>query len=117
YSKLAKRSLQMLMSRSRAILASLIIALSAPHGLAQSTFGAIVGTVHDATGATVADAVVRLQNMNENTTREATTSADGAYQVLNLKPATYKITVTHAGFQPVTVSDVQLVARQTVRVD
>jgi hypothetical protein len=84
---------------------------------AQSTFGSIVGTVRDASGAVVADASVRIQNLNENTIRELKSSADGNYEALNLKPASYSVAVSHAGFQSYVATDVELVARQTVRVD
>jgi hypothetical protein len=84
---------------------------------AQSTFGAIIGTVHDSAGGAVADATVRLQNLDENTTREVKTAADVNYEALNLKPATYRITATHPGFQAFSATDLQLAARQTMRVD
>ena len=78
----------MLKGEVRIALAGLILAFGIPvHSLAQSTFGAIVGTVRDATGATVADATVKLENLNESTVREAKTSLDGNYEALNLKPA------------------------------
>lgn len=83
----------------------------------QSTFGAIIGTVHDSAGGVVADAIVRLENVGENTTREVRTATDGSYEALNLKPATYRVTATHPGFQAFSVSDLQLAARQTMRVD
>ncbi len=97
-----------------AVILALIVPVRTP---AQSTFGAIVGTVRDATGATVAEARVTIENLNESTVRTAKTSPDGNYEVLNLKPAAYTVKVTHAGFQTATIADVQLVARQTVRVD
>jgi hypothetical protein len=84
---------------------------------AQSTFGSIVGTVRDATGAVIADASVRIQNLNDNTVREMKSSVDGYYEALNLKPATYTVAVSRAGFQSYLATEVQLVARQTVRVD
>src|SRR5258706_10553435 len=95
----AKKESRMLKGEVRIALAGLILAFGIPvHSLAQSTFGAIVGTVRDATGATVADATVKLENLNESTVREAKTSLDGNYEALNLKPAAYKITVSHSGF-------------------
>src|SRR6266536_3036860 len=97
---MATKEPSMLTGQLRFTLASLILTLVIPvHSFAQSTFGAIIGTVRDSTGATVADAKVTLENLNENTIREAKTSLDGNYEALNLKPAAYKITVSHSGFQ------------------
>jgi hypothetical protein len=106
------------MGQLRICIGTVLLVLGMPTGsLAQSTFGAVVGTVRDSSGSVVADATVTLQNVNENTTREVTTSSDGNYEALNLKPSLYKITVKRAGFQTFTVADVELQSRQTVRVD
>ena len=85
--------------------------------VAQSTFGTIVGTVTDSSGAVVPDARIKLTNTDENTTREVTTERTGDYQFLNTSPAHYKIDVTAPGFQTFTATDLLLVARQTLRVD
>jgi Carboxypeptidase regulatory-like domain len=84
---------------------------------AQSTFGTVIGTVKDQSGAVVPNANVKLTNTDENTTRAAVTGSDGAYEFLNLAPAHYRVTVTAVGFQVFTATDLLLVARQTLRVD
>jgi len=100
-----------------------LIALSVLAGMlsiparAQSTFGAVVGTVKDQSGAMVPNASVKLTNTDENTSRATVTGNDGAYEFLNIAPAHYKITVTAAGFQLFAATDLLLVARQTLRVD
>ncbi|MGI8992218.1 MAG: carboxypeptidase regulatory-like domain-containing protein [Bryobacteraceae bacterium] len=84
---------------------------------AQSIFGAIVGTVKDASGSVIANANVRITNMDENTFRSIKTDSKGDYEALNLKPGRYSATVVHPGFQESTKSDIALDARQTSRID
>lgn len=84
---------------------------------AQSTFGAIIGTVRDSTGAILAGASVTVDNTDENTSRKVQTDAEGNYETLNIQPGHYRVTVTSPGFQTSTLNDLQLLARQTMRVD
>ena len=84
---------------------------------AQSTYGSILGTIRDNSGATVPDASVKLTNVDENTTHEAKTASNGNYEFLNLLPAHYLVTVTATGFESYTAKDLLLVSRQTLRVD
>ncbi len=48
---------------------------------AQSTTGDILGTVQDSSGAVVADAKIEVKNLDTNTTKDSTTSADGTFRV------------------------------------
>jgi hypothetical protein len=98
-----------------ALLLSLIFSLGGVR--AQSTFGTILGTVKDNSGAVVPGAAVRLTNTDENTSRETTTNGNGDYEFLNSLPAHYQVTVRNAGFETFTATSLLLVARQTLRVD
>ena len=71
----------------------LCAACLATTALAQSTFGTILGTVTDASGAVVPDLVVRITNQGENISREVRSDAQGNYQAENLKEGFYSITV------------------------
>ncbi len=84
---------------------------------AQSTFGAIVGTVKDTSGAVINRAHVTITDTDENVSREVTTDATGNYEALNLQPARYQVAVSATGFEQEVVKDLQLAARQTSRVD
>ena len=66
---------------------------------AQVESGKIVGTVRDASGAVLADAVVTVTETGTNTARKVTTGANGDYVVTELQPGTYKVTVEHGGFK------------------
>lgn len=100
----------------RYLLCSLLL-LSPAVMLAQSTFGTILGTVKDNSGAVVPQAAVKATNTDENTTRETTTNGNGDYEFVNTKSGHYKIEVTAHGFQPYAATELLLVARQTLRID
>lgn len=90
---------------------------SAVPARAQSTFGAVVGTVRDASGGVVPKAAVIITNVGENTTRTVETNDRGEYEALNMKPGRYRLEVIATGFERFTTAEVALVARQTLRVD
>jgi hypothetical protein len=84
---------------------------------AQSTFGTMLGTVNDTSGALIAHASVLITNIDENTTRVVETDTRGEYQAANMKPGKFRVQVTAQGFETYTTSDIVLTARQTLRVD
>ncbi len=95
------------------------LALLAAPGLlsAQSTFGSIVGTVTDPSGAVIPAAKVTVTNLGENTSLALQTDANGNYEALNLKAGTYQVTVEASGFKSFRLAPVPLAARQVVRVN
>src|SRR5436309_15158869 len=86
-------------------------------GLAQSPFGQFVGTVKDPSGAVIPGVMVTVKNLGTSATRTAVGDETGSYTVVNLEPGDYEITMEAAGFQRVTRTNLQLLARQIVRVD
>ncbi len=84
---------------------------------AQSTFGSILGTVTDASGAVVPAARVTITNLGENTSVTLQTDAQGNYEALNLKAGSYQVVVEAAGFKTFQAAQVALAARQVVRVN
>lgn len=77
--------------------AVLFSARSAP---AQTTTGAITGTVTDETGAVVANATVKIVDMGTNVlARTLKTSSAGVYDAEELPVGTYQIEVEAPGFQ------------------
>src|SRR6266481_1079796 len=92
------------------------VSLAAP-GLGQTTFGTILGTVTDPSGAAIPDVVVTVTNQGENISREVHTDAQGNYQAENVKAGLYTVTVRATGFREVTTKDIVVAARQTVRAD
>lgn len=100
----------------RWLAATLLVVYTLP-AFAQSSFGVVLGTVEDATGAVVSGAIVKLTNLGENLSRETVTDASGAYQFQNVKPGDYSVTVTQAGFRTFTLPKTTLLARQNLRVN
>lgn len=99
---------------------SLMFCLAAFLGVrlhAQSTFGTILGTVHDASGALIAGAQLTLVNTGTGATRTAATDSDGNYAFRNIDVGTYKLTITAQGFQTQTLPAITLTAREARRVD
>jgi hypothetical protein len=84
---------------------------------AQSTFGVVLGTVKDASGAVVKGAKVKLTNTGENVARDASTNDEGVYEFQNVKAGTYGVEITQQGFATFSVADLTLLSRQTLRVD
>jgi hypothetical protein len=83
----------------------------------QSTFGSIVGVVHDKTDAVVPGASVQIRDLNENSTRSTTSDESGSFEFVNLKPSRYAITVQAQGFADFEIPSAELTARQALRVD
>ena len=84
---------------------------------AQSSRGAILGTVRDPAGALVPGAKVSVANQATNTSFEYETDTTGNYYVPSLIPGRYRIAVEKAGFKKFTANDVIVEVDQAVRVD
>ena len=73
-----------------------------PNIRAQEAKGKIIGTVTDPQGSVLPGARVSVRNTSTLTTqisREATTDADGNYQVLSLPIGSYEVTIERQGFK------------------
>lgn len=84
---------------------------------AQTTFGSIIGTVTDPTGAAVAATQVGLTNLGTGEKRTETTNADGLYQFVNLDPGQYSVSVEKQGFKHVVRSPVTVETQTSTRID
>ncbi len=83
----------------------------------QSTFGSIVGVVHDATQAVVPGARVQIRGLEDNSIRSTTSDENGSFEFVNLKPGNYALSAQAQGFAEFRVPSAELQARQTLRVD
>jgi outer membrane receptor protein involved in Fe transport len=88
----------------------------APAG-AQTFRGTILGTVTDASGATVPGAKVRVVNDNTGLARETQTSEDGSYAIPELPIGSYTVTVEKDGFQTSVTTGVRVEVAVERRVD
>ncbi len=69
-----------------------------PSALAQNATTSLRGNIKDPSGAVVPSAVITLTNKASGLTLHATAGAGGDYQLQQIPPATYTITVTASGF-------------------
>src|SRR6476659_5274124 len=84
---------------------------------AQGTnLGTIRGTVTDANGAVLPNAAVQVTDLATGLSRDLTTNSEGNYEVVALKPGTYKVTVTATGFKTTNI-DAVVSGSDTVRAD
>jgi hypothetical protein len=84
---------------------------------AQSTFGSIVGVVHDATQAVVPGATVTIRRLEDNSIRSTTSDENGSFEFVNLKPGNYAFSAHAEDFADFQVPSAELTARQTLRID
>src|SRR5712672_365229 len=100
------------------MLASLVVLLcSAAPIRAQVDAGTILGTISDASGATIHGATVTLTNEGTNASLSTTTISDGSYKFTPVKIGTYKLTATMQGFSTITQRNVTVNVGQDVVVD
>jgi outer membrane receptor protein involved in Fe transport len=86
-------------------------------GQAQSSGGAIEGTVSDESGAVLPGSAVTIRNQATGVTRETTTDSRGVYRAPLLSIGTYEVSATAEGFASVRVPDQGLTIGQTLGVD
>src|SRR5579872_1095302 len=84
---------------------------------AQSFRGIILGTVTDATGASVSGANVTVKNLDTGLTRVVTTSGDGTYSVPELPIGNYSVTVESSGFKKAVVTGIAVEVSSERRAD
>ncbi len=95
---------------------SLLILAALPFAsLAQSTYGNILGTVSDPTGARIVGVIVRVTNQGEAISHSVLSDDAGNYEALNLKAGVYTVQCEAKGFKTFQATDLQLVARQAPR--
>jgi len=97
------------------ILLCLVISL-APLG-AQTTAGAIVGSVTDPSGAVIGGASITVTNVDNGISVKATTDSSGEYVVTPLNIGHYTVAVEATGFKRSVRTDIILNVQDRLRVD
>jgi len=98
------------------IVSGLILIVAAP-GFAQEATGTIFGSVNDAQGGAVPDAMVTVTNTGTGVARTQTTSNDGAYRFSALQVGDYQVVATKGGFQKAQRNAVKLQVTDVIPVD
>jgi len=97
--------------------ALIVLFALAASAFGQSTFGSILGTVVDPSGSVIGTAAIKIKNKGTAAERSAITDQAGDYQFSNLEAGTYILAVQAPGFQQATYTEIELTARQTVRIN
>ena len=84
---------------------------------AQVTGGTLVGSVSDASGASVSGVLIQATNLATNVSRETKSDNSGDYTLPFLPAGDYSVTATIAGFQTQKVDRLTLEVQQTARMD
>lgn len=84
---------------------------------AQTSYGSIVGTVSDATRASIPGATVALTNIGTGERRSVPSDASGNYQFVNLIPGMYRLQVESKGFKRYNQEPIQVEVESSVRID
>jgi Carboxypeptidase regulatory-like domain len=99
-----------------ALIFSMVFMTAAPVA-SQSTFGTILGTVHDSSGAIIPGAAVTLTNTGTAAQRVLKSDSSGDFVFSNIDVGTYTVTVTSQGFEKFSQPNILLTARETRRVE
>lgn len=86
-------------------------------GYAQQSSASVTGLVKDATGANIAGAQVKLQNVDTNTLRQTVSNGAGNYTFLNVPPGGYTMEFSEKGFQSEKITVFELSVNQTLTLE
>ena len=82
----------------RVLVALLMLVIGVGTAFGQTSNGAIVGAITDASGAAVVGATITAVSSDVGAVRTGTSGADGTYRIDSVLPGTYKVTATATGF-------------------
>ncbi len=103
--------------RFDAFLFAALICSTSAQLFAQAVSGTILGSVHDASGALVANAPITITNTATGLNRTVETDASGEFSAPSLPPGIYSLTVQTEGFKKTTLSNLVLGVDQKVRAE
>jgi hypothetical protein len=94
--------------------ASLLFVMTAS---AQSVYGSIFGTVSDASGAVIPNAMITVTDVTKGTVVTVSSNAAGDYSVPHLIPDVYNLKVVAKGFKPFETQGITVQADTAPRID
>src|SRR6476660_5801303 len=96
---------------------TLLLAFVNQPGAGQTSFGSIVGTVTDPSGASIPAASVTLTNIGTSERRTANSDGSGNFNFVNLLPGNYRVEAQNAGFKLYSREPIRIEVESAVRVD
>jgi len=82
-----------------------------------SNTGTVLGNISDPSGAVIPGVDIVLQDTATRETRSAITNENGHYTFVGLRPGTYSLTASLAGFQQAVVSPVEVVVSRSTTIN
>jgi len=101
---------------SMAALLVCFVLQSSPAALAQILYGALLGTVKDASGAAVPGAKIVISNKQTGLVREAVSNNEGGYTFATIQNGTYDVRISKDGFKSIS-NTTEINVNETIRVD
>src|SRR3954451_24936158 len=95
----------------------MVVHLGARQAFAQRATASVVGSVLDASEATVSGATVLVKNLDTGAERTVESNDVGYYVVPALPAGRYSITITAPGFQTQTVPELELTVDQNATIN
>src|SRR6266700_1066485 len=95
----------------------LVLCVAHVPSFGQAVNGTLLGSVTDASGATIAGAKVTAKETSTSAVHESVTNESGNYTFPDMQPGSYSVTVEAAGFKKATQEKVDLVSNSATRVD
>ncbi|HEY3136868.1 MAG TPA: TonB-dependent receptor [Blastocatellia bacterium] len=83
----------------------------------QTYQGGLRGAAHDATGAVIVGAQLKLINEETSVERATTTNSDGEYSFANVLPGTYTLSATHTGFKKAEYKGIRIGTQTFITLD
>jgi hypothetical protein len=102
---------------TRSVALFLFVAYGTPGARAQVLYGSIVGTVTDPSGAVVSGASVTATSTGTGLARTAPADDAGYYSIQNLPQGAYDLSISAAGFKPLTQKGVNVLINTVTRAD
>src|SRR5882762_4318860 len=93
------------------------VTLSCLAARAQSTYGTIVGSITDSSGAAITDATVTLTNVGTSEKRSQSSGSDGLFTFVNLFPGQYRVDVEKPGFKHFARTGITVEVQQSTHID
>lgn len=106
-----------ILSRLGTCLAALMMFTSPFQSHAQIIYGSLVGTITDASSASIPGVSVVIRNRETGASRTAFTNAEGTFSIPTLQNGLYDVEVKHEGFRPSRKENVEVTVNTTTRVD
>src|SRR6516165_7026447 len=84
-----------------------------PSAISQNSYGAVVGTVTDSSGAAIPGATITLTNIGTNEKKVMESDAAGNYRFVSLPPTQYRVEIQKTNFKRIIKSPITVLTDST----